>query len=187
MSNIAKEIGLTTKPKGSWVQVERAALERWAILASENPRAASLMMVMVAQMGRHNALITSQNNLARAAKCSIRTVQRSLETLQQNNWIEIRQIGVSGTVNAYVVNDRVAWSGKRDGIRYSLFSATVLISDDEQPDQDELGTLEPLEAIPAMFQGEKQLPSGAGLPPPTQPPLSGLEPDLPARIVKEQS
>lgn len=181
MAGKDRQLGLTTKPGGSWVQVERAALERWAILARENPRAVSVMMVLVAQMGRHNALVLSQANLAKLANCSVRTLQRALESLREENWIDIRQIGPSGTINAYIVNDRAAWIGNRDGRRYSLFSASVMISDDEQPDKYELEKLDPLERIPSMFTGERQLPTGDGLPPPSEPSLPGLEPDLPAR------
>ena len=176
------QLGLTTQPGGTWVQVERAALERWSILAAENPRAASVMMVLVAQMGRQNALVTSQSNLARLARCSVRTLQRALDVLRQNLWIEVQQIGNNGTQCAYIVNDRVAWTGARDGIRYSLFSAAVLVSEDEQPNPDKIHHQEPLERIPAMFRGERQLPTGPGIDPPSQPHLAGLEPDLPARM-----
>lgn len=180
---VAKErhLGLTTKPAGSWVQVERAALERWSVLASKNPRAVAVMLVLVAQMGRHNAVVISQKNLARLAKCSRATLQRALDALKEEKWIEARQIGQNGTVNAYIVNDRAAWVGNRDGRRYSLFSAAVLVSDDEQPDQAALDHLEPLEHIPYMFTGEQQLPTGDGLPPPSEPSLPGMESDLPAR------
>ncbi len=150
------------------------------MLAISHPRASSLLHVITSQMGRHNALIASQSNLARLAKCSVRTLQRSLGVLRENNWIEVRQIGPTGTACAYIVNDRVAWSGARDGIRYSLFSAAVLLSDDEQPDKVELGSQAPLIGIPALYPGERQLPTGPGLPPPSDPPLPGLEPDLPA-------
>ena len=139
------------------------------------------MMVLVAQMGRHNAIVASQANLARLAKCSLATFKRAISVLKENHWIDVRQIGPTGTACAYVVNDRVAWNGKRDGIRYSLFSANVLLSDDEQPDLEKLDTQEPLELIPSMFTGERQLPTGDGLPPPSEPSLPGLEPDLPAR------
>jgi hypothetical protein len=111
----------------------------------------------------------------------LRTIQTSLKALADGRWIETRQIGSSGTVNAYVINDRVAWSGARDGIRYSEFSATVLLADDEQPDRDELGTQPPLQRIPELFPGERQLPTGPGEPPPSQPFLDGLEPDIPTR------
>lgn len=77
-----------------------------------------------------------------------------------------------------MVNDQVAWSQKRDNLRLSLFSASVVADAD---DQDQ-ATLEPikLRRIPTLYPGEQQLPSGPGLPPPSQPFLNGLEPDLPA-------
>lgn len=180
-----KMLSLATRQGGTWVQTERAAHERWAVLAVANPRAAAVLHVLVAQMGRNNALVTSQTTLAKLAGCSVRTLQRSLELLQDHSWIEVRQVGPSGTVNAYIVNDRVAWSGAREGIRYSLFSAAVLVSDAEQPDRDEIGALPPLERIPALHPGEHQLPSGDGLPPPSEPALPGFEPDLPARKMPE--
>src|SRR3546814_7427305 len=79
-----------------------------------------------------------------------------------------------------IINDRVAWSGKRDGLRYSLFSAAVIISEAEQPDFEELGQQAPLRRLPSLFRDERQLPSGPGTPPPAQPFLDGMEPDLPA-------
>ena len=181
-----KQLSLATAPGGSWVQVERAAMERWAQLAVANPRAAAIMMVITSQMGRHNALVASQSTLAKMAECSLRTVQYAIKTLRDGGWLEVRQIGPTGTACAYIVNDRVAWSGTREGIRYSLFSAAVLVSDAEQPDQNELGAQPPLEKIPAMRLGEQQLPTGPGLDPPTQPPLIGLEPDLPSRIHEDE-
>ncbi len=53
-------------------------------------------------------------------------------------------MGSTSSVNAYVMNDRVVWSGPRDGRRFSLFSANVLVSEEEQPDRDSLGKQEPL-------------------------------------------
>jgi hypothetical protein len=112
-------------------------------------------------------------------KCSRRTVQRAVDVLVEDRWIEVRQIGENGTVNAHIINDRVAWSGKRDGIRYSLFTAAVIVSDEEQPDRDQIDHQAPLRRLPSLFRGEQQLPSGNGLPPPSQPFLDGMEPDLP--------
>jgi hypothetical protein len=68
-------------------------------------------------------------------------------------------------------------------LRYSRFSAAIVASGDEQPDHDLLGAQTPLERVPALHPGEQQLPTGPGLPPPTQPSLQGLEPDLPARRI----
>ena len=179
MAGRQKQVGFATAPGGTWVQTERSAHEKISKLAVRNPRACSVLHVLIAQMGRHNALIVSLPNLAKLAGTSRSTLLRALAVLRDESWIEVRQIGSSGTTNAYIVNDRVAWSGPRDGIRYSLFSAAVLVSDDEQPDKDQLGVQPTLAQIPEMYPGERQLPSGKGLPPPSEPSLPGMEPDLP--------
>lgn len=169
--------------RGHWVQTERAAHEAWAALIRKSPLAAQVMHILTSQVGEHNAVVISQKVLAQLVEGSERGVRDALTTLKNDRWIEMRQIGGRGTVNAYLINDRVAWSGKRDGIRYSLFSARVILSEEEQPDRDELEQLEPLRRIPNVYQGEGQLPSGDGLPPPSEPTLPGMEPDLPARSI----
>lgn len=166
--------------KGAWVQTEREAHEAWAALMRESPAAAMMMHLLVARLGEHNAVVISQKVLGDLMGKSRDTVKRAVATLRDRNWIEVRQIGDRGTVNAYIVNDRIAWTGKRDGIRYSLFSASVVVSDAEQPDREGLGTQELLRRIPDLLPGERQLPSGSGLPPISQPAFPGMEPDLPA-------
>lgn len=171
----------TRRPKGNWVQTERAAHEAWAALIAKAPKAAQLMHILVANVGEHNAVVVSQKNLQKLMGCSRPTVQRALDLLATERWIEIRQIGDRGTVNAYLINDRIAWTGPRESLRYSLFSATVITSSDEQPSSLELDPTEPLRTIPNLLHDERQLPSGDGLPPPSEPQLPGMEPDLPAR------
>ncbi|WP_414900774.1 helix-turn-helix domain-containing protein [Sphingomonas flavalba] len=146
----------------------------------DSPNAAMLMHLLVARVGEHNAVVVSQKTMAKIMGRHVNTVKTAFKTLRDRNWIEIRQVGERGTVNAYIINDRVAWTGKRDGIRYSLFSAAVVLSDAEQPDRDQLGHQEPLRRVPSLLQDEQQLPSGDGLPPPSEPTFPGMEPDLPA-------
>lgn len=181
MKKQPRQLGLTTRPSGSWVQTELAAHELWAQLAIKHPRASSVLHVLLAQMGRGNAVVASQKTLAQLAGCSVRTVQTALGILREGNWIEVRQIGSTGTANAYIINDRVAWYGNRDGMRYSLFSATVVVSADEQPDREQLGKQAPLKHIPEMYPGERQLPSGDGMSPPSQPFLPDMVPNLPSK------
>ena len=176
VENIPDKIG-----HGTWVQTERAAHEAWMNLISKSPVAAQVMHALTARLGDHNAVVISQVALARIIGRSERAVRTAVKLLRDDNWIEVRQLGNAGTVNAYVVNDRVAWSGRRNGIRHSLFSATVIVSDAEQPDRESLGNQAALRRLPSLFPGEQQLPSGDGLPPPSEPALPGYEPDLPAK------
>ena len=174
-----KDLPSKTSSSGNWVQTERAAHEAWAALMRKSPRAAELMHLLVARVGKHNAVVISQDTLAKLMGKSKRTVIRAVIDLAEANWVEVRQVGKSGTTNAYIINDRVAWTGKRDGIRYSLFSAAVVLSEDEQPDRHELGQQEPLRPLPKLYGGEQQLPTGDGLPPPSEPSLPSMEPSLP--------
>jgi len=169
------------EPTGHWVQTEREAHEAWAALMRRSPRAAELLHLLVARMGEHNAVVISQTTLAKLMGRNKRTVGRAVKELVSGRWVELRQIGERGTVNAYVINDRVAWNGRRDGLRYSLFSAAVIISEEEQPDRAHLEAQEPLRALPSLYPGERQLPAGDGLAPPAEPELPSLEADLPAR------
>jgi hypothetical protein len=155
-------------------------------LIRRSPLAATLMHLLAARVGDYNAVVISQKTLASLAGASRRGVQSALKILERDRWIELRQIGTTGSVNAHVLNDRVVWAGARDGLRYSTFNAVVIISDDEQPDRDDLGQQEPLRKLPQSRPGEQQLPTGRGLPPPSEPALPGLDHDLPATPESER-
>lgn len=174
---------LPSKSRGTWVQTGRAAHEAWAALITKSPLAARVMHLLASRVGEHNAVVVSQGTLAQLTKASRRGVQKALEILERDRWLELRQVGDRGTVNAYVLNERVVWSGPRDGIRYALFSAAVIVSDQEQPDRADLGQQPPLRQLPTLYPSEQQLPTGDGLPPPSQPSLPSMEPDLPARQI----
>jgi len=175
-----KELGTQVVSKqNTWVQTERAAHEAWAKLAMNSPRAAALMHHLVANMGSQNAVVVNQKTLSKMLGCTVRTVQRAVADLVADRWIQAVNLGGAGTVNAYVINDQIAWGEKRElRPRLSMFSARV-IADSE--DQDAL-TLErtELRRLPMLYPGERQLPTGPGEDPPSQPSLTGLEADLPA-------
>ena len=168
---------------GQWVQTERKAHEAWADLIGRKPRAAALLHHLVAQMGSQNAVVVSQKVLSKLMSCSLRTVQYAVSDLEAERWIQIVRMNGPGTVAAYVVNDRVAFQGKRENMRFSIFSAAVIADADDQ-DATTLAHSD-LRRIPTLFPGERQLPSGAGEDPPSQPSIPGMEPDLPAIITDE--
>lgn len=178
-SSTPPEIGTPAKNKpGQWVQTERKAHEAWAGLIARKPRAAELLHHLVAQMGHQNAVVVPQKVLAKLMGRSIDTVQRALRDLEAERWIQVVKMNGPGTVAAYVVNDKVAWGQPRDQLRLSVFSATVVAdAEDQGPLTLEHGELR---RIPTLYPGERQLPSGPGAEPPSQPALDGMEPDLPS-------
>ena len=135
------------------------------------------MHVLVANMGQDNAVVVSQKTLSKLIGCSVETVKRALSDLTSDNWIEAVRLNGPGTVNAYVINSRVAWSRSRADLKHSVFNARVIADFD---DQKELESAD-LRRIPVLYPNEQQLPSGEGEPPPSQPLIDGMEPDLPTR------
>lgn len=172
-------LGTSAEPElGRWVQTDRKAHEEWGKLAMQSPKSAALLHLLVARMGNKNAIVASQGVLAELMDCSLATVKRALAVLKENQWIEVVQVGSNGTVNAYVINDRVAWGQPRHLIPHlSTFSANVIASAKEQPS----GAIEnkaPLMKIPVLFRGEIQLPAGEPAEPPVQEAL--IPNDIPA-------
>lgn len=168
---------LPPKPtRGHFVQTDRAAHEAWARLGTKHPAASALLHVLAANVGDQNAVVASHKVLAKIMGSSASTVKRALRTLEAGNWIEVQQIGASGTVNAYVLNSRVVWTEARDRLRYARLQAEVLLAEDEQSEPIETNRAA-LHHLPRI--GEMQIPSGNGLPPISQPTFPGMEPDLP--------
>lgn len=175
-----KKLGthVDTSPK-TWVQTERAAHEAWGLLSMKSPRAAALLHQLVANMGAQNAVVASQATLAKMLRCDPRTIRRAIEDLVAENWIQCVSMGGAGTVNAYIVNDQVAWGEKRDNMpRLSLFTARVIADIDDQ--SESTLSRSQLRKIPVIYPNERQLPTGPGAEPPSQPTIPGMEPDLPA-------
>lgn len=160
--------------RAGWVQTERKAHEVWAKFTLQKPTSSALMHYMCAYMGDQNALVISQAVLAKRLGVSTRTVATAISDLAASQWIQVVRLG-KGKECAYVVNDRVAWDKPRGKLNLSLFSAQVVADAD---DQDELEGPD-LKRIPVLFPGERQLPTGPGEDPPSQPALEGMETDLP--------
>ncbi|MBF0562411.1 MAG: helix-turn-helix domain-containing protein [Alphaproteobacteria bacterium] len=150
-----------------------------------NPRASGVLHKLVAMMGHQNAVVIPQKTLAKVCGCSERTIRNALPDLISGNWIQVVQLGPAGSVNAYIVNSSVAWGEKRDHLHLSVFDARIVADADDQPDH-RLDQRTELRRIPVLFPGETQLPAGDGLPPPSQPSLPGMEPDLPALHEEEE-
>lgn len=169
---------MESKARGTWVQTERKAHESWALLIRENPKAAELLHLLVANMDKRGAIVISQKVLAEMMSVHRNTVGKAIKALTADNWIDAVRVGSEkGGVKAYLVNRRVAWADKRENQKFAAFDARVIVSADEQ-EQHTLENKNPLRQLPRL--GEIQIPTGSGIEPPSQPDLSGMESSLPA-------
>lgn len=161
---------------GSWVQTERAGHEAWARLGIRSPIASAILHTLVARMGNQNAVVISQKTLAGLIGVTDRSVRSAVQLLTAERWMQVVRLNGPGTVCAYVVNSAVAWGEKREKLSLSVFSANVVADAEDQFSIDHTE----LRQIPTLFAGERQLPTGPGEAPPSQPSIEGLEPDLPS-------
>jgi hypothetical protein len=169
----------TPEPLRGFVQTDLATHEAWKQLSLEKPIAAALMHQLVVLADKDNYVAASHNALAELMGVSKISIRRAMEVLREGNWVQVLQVGSSGTVNVYAINSHVAWRKNRDGLRYATVRGMILLSGSDQP-KNQLEIEGKLRQVPKMLQGEQQLPSGDGLPPVSQPSLPGMEPDLPA-------
>lgn len=171
--------------RGTWVQIDRSAHQAWAKLALSNPTASALMHCIIGNMGSQNALVISHKLLAKMIGKSVPTIKRALEHLENKNWIQSVKIG-KGKECAYIVNCRVAWSEKRDKLRYAQFSAQVLV-DYEDQDLEKLDfdrETGELRQIPILYPNDIPYPVGEDEPPPQQLAFEGLEQEMPTLRIR---
>lgn len=176
----SRPLGLKPTHGFRFVMTERRAHEAWGRLALKHPVASATLHQIISLMGHQNALIISQDVLSQMIGVSLRSISRAISTLVTERWIDVVQVG-KGTTRAYVVNAAVAWGEKRENKRFAHFTASVFADLDEQ--DPALKSPGDLRKIPSLYLDEHQLPSGDGEPPPSQPHIEGLEPDLPARKI----
>lgn len=166
-------------PQLTFAQTDLAVHEEWGRFTLKNAKASALMHFLVANMGKEGALVASQPTLEAITGMSVSTIKRAVSALQAGQWIEVRQVGGKGGANAYIVNERVAWTQARDKKRYALFSASVLLSEDEQRDGVDATPKLRMRKFPLLRPGEIPLPTGKGAKPPVQTDIPSIEPQLP--------
>ena len=92
-----------------WLQFEKKGLQELQRLALRAPMAMGVLLYLVNNMGRSNALAVSQGAMSKLG-ISVRAVAGAVATLSNHNFIEVVKVG---NMNVYRINSRVAWQGKR--------------------------------------------------------------------------
>jgi len=142
-----------------YVQTERAAHQAWGKMCVSRPAAGAIMHALCSVMDkRTNGVVITQKTLADWIGIHVNTVKSSINYLVEHNWIQRIQLGGRGTVNAYVINSRVAWADNRGKLPTASFHAQV-IADRRDQDEKALGN-EKLRMVPLIHPPEEALPSG---------------------------
>ena len=89
-----------------WLQFEKKGLQELQRLALRAPMAMGVLLYLVNNMGRSNALAVSQGAMSKKLGISVRAVAGAVATLSNHNFIEVVKVG---NMNVYRINSRVAW------------------------------------------------------------------------------
>lgn len=146
-----------------FVQVSRRYLDELDELAFRSPAARKLLTNLVKAMNKQNAVMVSQESLAKLTGLSKPTIKRSVALLREQNWIDVLKVGTS---NVYRVNSGVFWTARADG-RWASFSAEVVLNFDEQDEITKAAPINPpktsLRHIPFVQAHEDVIVSGSSL------------------------
>ncbi len=163
MSNISVPLENDKPPTFGWLMIDKKPIQALQKLAVEQPVAMGMLMYLVGNMSRSNAVMASQQSIAKQLNVSSRSIKTAVAVLEERQFIQIVKIG---TANAYIVNTRVAWQGKR-AARYAHFHADILAYEVEQV-AGKIDDKTPLQQFPKLEDGERYLVGNEPIEPPDQ-------------------
>ncbi len=115
-------------PQG-WLQSDKNSHDAMWKLGIKSPSALAVLHFMISKLARGaSGVIISAPAMARQMGISERSAKAAVALLRDMKFVQILK---SGNTNAYIINSRVAWQGKR-GFRYASFNAEILIDENEQ-------------------------------------------------------
>ncbi len=163
--NEERRLSASTKNKvsGGYYMMSRAAEKNLRILQNDSPSGALVFSVIREnmQMGS-NAVTISNGVLAKILGKSRATITRAISYLATNNYVQIIKVG---NVNTYVVNEKIAFSG-RAGQRTAVYSATMVAHESEQ--EKGWDQITKLKSVPLIYENERVVLGNEDLPPPDQ-------------------
>lgn len=121
-------------PYKDWAQLNRKNVVHLIRAAQENPTALSVLLFLIENMNKMNAIVASYSVIQEVLGMSKPTVTRSIKYLKEKGFIAIYK---SGSSNVYVVNNDLVWTNYGNKVMYSKFPANVILSASEQSEIDQ--------------------------------------------------
>ena len=154
---------MKTPRKGAfgWLQFEKKGLQELQRLALRAPMAMGVLLYLVNNMGRSNALAVSQGAMSKKLGISVRAVAGAVATSKPQ-----LHRGCEGGQHERLPNQQPCVAWQESGERFAAFNAEILAFESEQPEG--FDTLPPLKSVPQLQKGERLLVGNEELPPPDQ-------------------
>lgn len=113
----------------NFVQLNRQNIHHIIAICNIDKQATRILLFMLENMDKFNALICSYTVFQEQLEISISTVKRAIKILKEQGFIAIYK---SGTSNVYVINDDLAWTNHGNKHQYCKFPANVVLTASEQ-------------------------------------------------------
>lgn len=113
----------------NFAQLNRDNIKYIRALQKINPNAVSVLMFIIENMDKMNALVCSYRVMQEQLELGRTTISNAIKTLKENNFIYIYK---SGTSNIYVLSTEIAWTNTGDKAEYCKFPASIMLAKSEQ-------------------------------------------------------
>ena len=111
-----------------FIKLIKDHLDEMKKLSMRSPPAHTVLLTLIQQMGKLNAVVISIDALCKLSDLSLSTVKRAVGVLREENWVTVVKIG---TTSIYRVNSDLLWQDRADG-KWAAFSANIIVDFDEQ-------------------------------------------------------
>lgn len=118
-----------------FLQVSDENLIAIQMLTIKNGLAGSIFFFFCENMNGNNSVACSYKVLEDYFNASRMSIYRAIKLLKERNFIAISKMG---NVNVYHLNEKLVWRKGKDKRKYARFSATVVLSEEEQKNHKEI-------------------------------------------------
>lgn len=120
-------------PYDDFIQLNNKTIDSLIDLAGKNPQAMRVLLFIMQNMDGYNKLVCSYTVLQERFGISHATVWRHIKYLKEHGYIYAKK---TGSANVYILSPKLAWKSWGDNVKYCKFPANVILSYNEQEEQD---------------------------------------------------
>lgn len=120
-------------PYDDFIQLNNKTVGSLIDLVDKNPQAMKVLLFIMQNMDGYNKLVCSYIVLQERFGISHATVWRHIKYLKEHGYIYAKK---TGSANVYILSPKLAWKSWGDNVKYCKFPANVILSYNEQKEQD---------------------------------------------------
>lgn len=120
-------------PYDDFIQLNNKTVGSLIDLVDKNPQAMKVLLFIMQNMDGYNKLVCSYIVLQERFGIFHATVWRHIKYLKEHGYIYAKK---TGSANVYILSPKLAWKSWGDNVKYCKFPANVILSYNEQKEQD---------------------------------------------------